>query len=153
MRPDHIETVIAALEESPTRIEAESISHSWRRSAAIHQVDPASPELPHILGVGELREVRESIESVVLAAQPELDRLHNIVAEAGYVTLFCNSTGVAVDHRGKDERAAEFRHCGIWLGGVWSESTEGTNGIGTCIAESRPVTIHQHNTFVRGISA
>jgi len=26
---------------------------------------------------------------------------------------------------------------------VWSEDIEGTNGIGTCIAECRPITVHQ----------
>jgi transcriptional regulator of acetoin/glycerol metabolism len=139
--------VIAALEEGPSCAAVEAVSNSWRRSAKIHRVDPSSREPPRILSDGELREVRESIEGVVLAAQPELDRLHNIVADAGYVTLLCNSTGIAIDHRGKEERAAEFRYRGIWLGGVWSESAEGTNGIGTCIAESRPVAVHQTQHF------
>src|SRR5438876_410035 len=30
----------------------------------------------------------------------------------------------------------------IWLGGVWSEQVEGTNGIGTAIVEQRPVHVH-----------
>src|SRR5262249_14747989 len=33
------------------------------------------------------------------------------------------------------------------LGGVWSEASEGTNGIGTCIAEERPVTVHRNQHF------
>jgi transcriptional regulator of acetoin/glycerol metabolism len=36
---------------------------------------------------------------------------------------------------------------GTWLGGVWSEEVEGTNGIGTCIAEERPVTVHRSQHF------
>jgi len=36
---------------------------------------------------------------------------------------------------------------GNLLGGVWSEAIEGTNGIGTCIAEERPVTIHRGQHF------
>lgn len=31
---------------------------------------------------------------------------------------------------------------GIWLGGVWSEQVEGTNGIGTAIVEQCPVLVH-----------
>jgi AraC-like DNA-binding protein len=54
---------------------------------------------------------------------------------------------VAIDHRGNEQRASEFRHWGTWLGGVWSEDAEGTNGIGTCIAEARPVTVHQTQHF------
>jgi len=30
---------------------------------------------------------------------------------------------------------------------VWSEAAEGTNGIGTCIAEERPITIHRSEHF------
>src|SRR5262249_547723 len=36
---------------------------------------------------------------------------------------------------------------GTWLGGVWSEDLEGTNGIGTCIIEERPITVHRGQHF------
>jgi transcriptional regulator of acetoin/glycerol metabolism len=36
----------------------------------------------------------------------------------------------------------EFKQWGIWLGGVWSERVEGTNGIGTCITDRRPILVH-----------
>ena len=35
----------------------------------------------------------------------------------------------------------------IWLGGVWSEAVEGTNGIGTCIADRCAVSVHQTQHF------
>ncbi|WP_080663767.1 GAF domain-containing protein [Bradyrhizobium elkanii] len=34
-----------------------------------------------------------------------------------------------------------------FLGGVWSEEVEGTNGIGTCIVDERPVTVHRSQHF------
>jgi transcriptional regulator of acetoin/glycerol metabolism len=143
----HLETVAAALEGETRSGAAELVSHSWRRSAEFHKVDPESREAPRILTEGELRHSREPVESVVRTAQPELDRLHEIVGQAGYVTLFCDANGVAIDYRGSEERASEFRYWGIWLGGVWSEAIEGTNGIGTCIADSRPVTVHQSQHY------
>jgi AraC-like DNA-binding protein len=33
------------------------------------------------------------------------------------------------------------------VGGIWSEDAEGTNGIGTCIAEERPVQVHGEQHF------
>ena len=146
----HGETVMAAVEgeSSVPALEVEAaVSQSWQRSAQLHQIDPDSREAPHIVPDSTLRRTREPIESVVLAAESELDRLHKIVGEAGYVTLFCDTSGVAIDHRGSDARATEFRYWGIWLGGVWSEAVEGTNGIGTCIAEGRAVTVHQAQHF------
>ena len=58
------------------------------------------------------------------------------------MVLLCNDAGVAVHHRGDEARAEEFKRWGIWLGGVWSEQIEGTNGIGTCILEQEPVLVH-----------
>jgi AraC-like DNA-binding protein len=70
-----------------------------------------------------------------------------VVREAGYTVLFCDTAGVAVEHRGEDTEASQFEYWGTWLGGVWAEEIEGTNGIGTCIAEERPVTVHRSQHF------
>jgi transcriptional regulator of acetoin/glycerol metabolism len=120
---------------------------SWRRSAESYHVDPASTVAPHVLTGGELRHSREPLEGIVRAAQSELDHLYSIVNRAGYVVLFCDRNGVAIEYRGNDARSAQFRYWGVWVGGVWSEASEGTNGIGTCIVEQRPITVHQTQHF------
>jgi transcriptional regulator of acetoin/glycerol metabolism len=125
----------------------DEVAASWRRSAENHRIDPASMVAPHILTTAELRESREPIEATVRAAQPGLDRLYDVVRRAGYVVLFCDPNGVAIDYRGDESRSAQFRHWGVWVGGSWSEAMEGTNGIGTCIAEKRPITVHQTQHF------
>jgi transcriptional regulator of acetoin/glycerol metabolism len=125
----------------------DEVAASWRRSAENHRIDPASTGAPHILTTAELRESREPIEAMVRAAQSELDRVFGIVRRAGYVVLFCDTNGVAIDYRGDEARSAQYRHWGVWVGGNWSEAMEGTNGIGTCIAEQRPITVHQTQHF------
>src|SRR4029077_18583372 len=87
------------------------------------------------------------VDQLVFSAQGELDRLYAVVREAGYTLLFCDNAGIAVEHRGDNADASRFRYWGTWLGGVWSESIEGTNGIGTCIAEERAITIHRGQHF------
>ena len=110
-------------------------------------MDPAAGAAPRILTCGELKQVREPLDKLILSAREELDRLYTVVREAGYVILFCDTAGVAVAHRGEDTQASRFEYWGTWLGGVWSEQVEGTNGIGTCIAEQRPVTVHRGQHF------
>ena len=143
----HVEAIAAVVHgqssQSESTIELEAVSSSWRRSAQSHHVNPESRESPRVLTQSSLRSSIEPIENVVLAAQTELDRLHKMVGQAGYVALLCDQNGIAIDYRGNDQRSDEFRHWGVWLGGVWSEDIEGTNGIGTCIAECRPITVHQ----------
>jgi hypothetical protein len=112
-----------------------------------HGVDPVDSSAPRILTQNELKDFREPLDKLIFSAQEEIDQLYTVVREAGYAALFCDSAGVAVEHRGENARASQFAYWGAWLGGVWSEVAEGTNGIGTCIVEERPITIHKNQHF------
>jgi transcriptional regulator of acetoin/glycerol metabolism len=150
MRPAHggPDRVYSVLETDGARepIE-EEISASWRRSLAEHHLDPESLEAPHILTTRELKDVQAPVEGLVAIAREESDRLHAIVGKVGYVVLLTSPQGVVVDARGDPHRTREFAYWGVWKGGVWSENAEGTNGIGTCIAEQGPVTVHRTQHF------
>jgi AraC-like DNA-binding protein/PAS domain-containing protein len=125
----------------------EAVSTSWQRCVNRHGVDPVDRGAPRILMSHELKDLREPLEELIVTAQGEIDRLYKLVREVGYTLLFCNTMGVAIDHRGDDADASRFKYWGTWLGGVWSEAIEGTNGIGTCIAEERPITVHRTQHF------
>lgn len=120
----------------------EEVSDSWRRCLLDYHVDPRSRSAPNVVTPGELRISKEPTADVIAQAREEIDRLYAIVRQQGYVVLLCNKDGVAVHHRGDESRAQDFKDWGIWLGGVWAEQIEGTNGIGTCITEQRPVLVH-----------
>jgi AraC-like DNA-binding protein len=125
----------------------DEVSTSWRRCVNQYGVSPVNEEAPRILTSHEFKDFRQPLEQLISSAQDEIDRLYQVVREAGYTLLFCDSTGVAVEHRADDANAGQFKRWGLWLGAVWSEATEGTNGIGTCIAEERPVTVHRTQHF------
>jgi AraC-like DNA-binding protein len=125
----------------------EEVSTSWQRSTSRFGVDPDSTAVPAILTASEVRRRREPLGRLILGAQDEIDRLYLMVRDAGYTLLFCDAEGVAVEHRGDEADASRFRYWGTWLGGVWSEAAEGTNGIGTCIVEERPITIHRDQHY------
>jgi transcriptional regulator of acetoin/glycerol metabolism/AraC-like DNA-binding protein len=141
----HAESAYSVAEGAAPAPDIEPLSTSWRRSAT--SVDPADGHAPRIVTSGELNEFREPLGKLIFSAQEEIDRLYKVVREAGYTILFCDTAGVAVEHRGEDVEASGFAYWGTWLGGVWSEEIEGTNGIGTCIAEERPVTVHRSQHF------
>src|SRR5580692_4919531 len=143
----HAEDVYSVAQGNPPPIGIEQVSASWRRSATEHGVDPLNSEAPRILLPNELKDFREPLDELIFSAQEEIDRLYRVVREAGYTVLLCDTAGVAVEHRGDNADASRFKYWGTWLGGVWSEAIEGTNGIGTCIAEERPVTIHRSQHF------
>jgi transcriptional regulator of acetoin/glycerol metabolism/AraC-like DNA-binding protein len=142
--PDQIESV---LDSGLQDFRGGQVSESWRRSAADHHIDPESQTSPNIITEKELKISREPLENLILQAREEMDRLYAIVRHAGYVVLLCNTQGIAIYHRGNERMSDRFRYWGTWLGGVWSEEVEGTNGIGTCITEQRPISVHLDQHF------
>jgi transcriptional regulator of acetoin/glycerol metabolism len=141
----HADRVNAAIEgNAPAR---SALAASWRRSSALHRLDPAEQALPRRLSESELRSSRERIEPLIHAAQASLDRLYQAVGGVGCCVLLADHEGVPVDRRGAVADDPTFRDWGLWTGAVWSEAAQGTNGIGTCIVEQRTVSIHRDQHF------
>jgi AraC-like DNA-binding protein len=144
---DHIDRVSALAEGRDVPAADDEISSSWQRCVSEYGVDPTSREAPRILTPDELRNFQEPVSQLIFDAREELDRLYSVVRQARYVVLLCDPKGIAVDHRGDRAEAEQFKQWGPWLGGVWTEELEGTNGIGTCVIDERPVTVHQSQHF------
>lgn len=140
---DHVLTVINT--DAPAR---SALAASWRRSCAMHGLDPAERRPPQRLSEAELGAARQRIEPLLRAAQRSLDRLFQAIGGSGCCVLLADAGGVPLDRRGTPSDDAIFRTAGLWTGAVWNEGTEGTNGIGTCLAEQRPVTIHRDQHFL-----
>jgi transcriptional regulator of acetoin/glycerol metabolism/AraC-like DNA-binding protein len=141
-----LDRVYSVVYDNGARPEDE-VPASRQRSAANYKIDQASDNPPRVLTATELKDYRERVENLIAIARDELDSLYRIVWRARYVVLLSNERGVTIDHRGEQTEAARFSYWGTWIGGIWSEETEGTNGIGTCIAEGRPVTVHRTQHF------
>jgi len=120
---------------------------SWQRSARFHKLDPDQRNPPERLTDSELRKARQEVEALIQVAQPSLDRLHTAVGGVGCCVLLADRNGVPVERRGAPGDDATFLDWGLWPGAVWSEDSEGTNGIGTCLVEHRALTIHRDQHF------
>jgi AraC-like DNA-binding protein len=140
--PPRAHSIESALPNAPPPSAVDEISNSWHRCMADYHVDPKNQSAPNVVTQSELKASEEPVAEIVVQAREEIDRLYAIVRQQGYVVLLCNNQGIAIHHRGDESRADDFKRWGIWLGGVWSEQTEGTNGIGTCITEQRPLLVH-----------
>ncbi len=114
----------------------------------VHGLAPEEARTPWRLSDGELLEARERSGVLVAEAAGELDRLFAIIGKAGCCLLLTDEEGVALERRGSGGDDADFRGVGLWSGTVWSEASVGTNGIGTAIADGRPVVIHRDQHFL-----
>ncbi|RUW61136.1 helix-turn-helix domain-containing protein [Mesorhizobium sp. M7A.F.Ca.US.008.03.1.1] len=120
---------------------------SWQRSSNLHRLDPAERKSPKRLTEAELRTARQRIEPLQMAARSSLDKLYLAVGGVGCCVLLADLDGVPVDRRGAASDNQTFEDWGLWTGTVWGEESEGTNGIGTCLAERRALTIHRDQHF------
>jgi transcriptional regulator of acetoin/glycerol metabolism len=143
----HADYVYSVVEEAGPSSRTEEFSASWERSIRKYGFDPAAEPVPRVLTPTELGEVLEPLEEFIRSARDEIDRLYNTVRVAGYAVLLSDSSGVAIYLRGEAMPAIHLKDLGSCVGGVWSEEVHGTNGIGTCIAEERSITVHRAQHF------
>ena len=136
----HADHVRAAAESLSSAAQS-ALAASWRRSLVYHHLDPETRSPPDRVEEAALREARERLGALAAIAGPIIDRVLNAVGRAGCCVLLTDSNGVIVDRRGNPADDEIFSKWGLWTGAIWSEAKEGTNGIGTCLAEHRPVAI------------
>ena len=118
------------------------IAASWRRCLMVHKIDPTRPAAARVLTEAELKEASEPIMPILRVAEPEIDRLFRLVRGAGYIILVSDYRGIAIAERATEENCGPAGKRPM-LGTVWDESVEGTNGLGTALANKRQVLVRR----------
>jgi transcriptional regulator of acetoin/glycerol metabolism len=81
-------------------------------------------------------------------AEQRLDELYGMIAHCGAAVFLTDKNGVVLSGRTRAGDQAAFRDWGLEPGVDWSEAAQGTNGIGTCIAERRALIIHRDEHYM-----
>ena len=136
--------VSKAAKSAPTK---SRLINSWCRSLASYELDPGRADAPRILSSHDLKSFQAPMERFLRIARLGIERLHERIRDAGYVVLLTDRNGVTVDFLGIDALKQELRQAGLYLGALWSESEEGTNGVGTCIADGQSIVVHKAEHF------
>lgn len=144
-RSQHVALVETALASGGAARSA--LVASWQRSVTLHRLHPEQHAPPKQLTEPELVRIREPLQRLMSVAGDTLDRLYAAVGGIGCCVLLADASGIPIERRGAAADDATFRDWGLWTGTVWSEESEGTNGIGTCLVEERGVTIHRDQHF------
>ena len=125
-----------------------SLTASWRRSAVKHGLDPAAPLRPERLTPAQLARRHEALGGFLTVAQPRIEALYGLVRASGCSVILTDAQGIVLDRRVSDGDAAVFDGWDLAPGADWSEAAQGTNGVGTCLAEGRGVIIHRDEHFL-----
>jgi transcriptional regulator of acetoin/glycerol metabolism len=120
---------------------------SWRRCANEFKLDRAREYAPTVLDSWRVKELQGELSELVRIAKAEMDALYEQISGSGYALLLADTHGVILCETVDPTMKRVFAGAGLVVGAEWSERCEGTNGIGTCAAEARPITIHQSDHF------
>jgi transcriptional regulator of acetoin/glycerol metabolism len=124
-----------------------AIAASWRRCMLEYSLDPCDEQPPVVLDGPALRDYRDRHEHLIQVASAEIDWLYEHIAMSGCALLLADAGGIVLYEKADPDALRVFRRSGLALGADWSESRQGTNGMGTCIAENGPVIVHREDHF------
>ncbi len=125
-----------------------TVRKSWGRCFANHGLRPSHRQDSLVLEYGRLNERQQRLDDVLEIAKVEMDNLYQQIAGSGSAIILTDREGYILNCVTNPDAAALFRRAGLWLGANWSEEHEGTNGIGTCLVERQPVSIHRDDHFL-----
>jgi transcriptional regulator of acetoin/glycerol metabolism len=123
------------------------VENSWIRSLSQYGLDPSDKRPPNVIEASALRERQQSLGANLDLARQEMENLYQQIAGSGYVILLTDTQGTVLSSVADPALEADFQKAGLWLGSIWGEDQEGTNGIGTCLSENRAVNIHRDEHF------
>lgn len=149
---NHVARVLSVANQVTDRladVDASSrIANSWRRCLISHKLDPARQGPPQTLTESEIRHVAEPMEETIRLLTPELDDLARVLRDAGYCVNLADANATMLFSRLPGEADTKmFLDWKIYTGSNFAEAFEGTNGLGTALAEEKPILVHRDEHF------
>ena len=124
------------------------ITESWIRCLNDYRLDPDCRDDPEVVGRAELQQRQESLTDLRAVAEVEMANLYQQLAGSGYAIMLTDHDGVLLSFFGDPGFTHAASKSGLMQGAVWSERVQGTNGMGTCLVERRPISVHQEEHYL-----
>lgn len=128
------------------------LAASWERCLSVHGLSPERIARPIVLSSIEIQDHREPMADLLALSQGEVQRLHELLAEQNYVVMLNDARGVALSFRSNAAVLDACSAAGVLPGSVWCEELQGTNGVGLCIQEQRPLSVVMHDHFASSLT-
>ena len=124
----------------PGDLISKPILRSWIRCARLGFDMAARPRIEPLTS-NALRELRERHEMLRRLCRPELEALHTEATATDSIVILTDARGMVLETFGNADFAERAARVALSPGVHWSESSTGTNAIGTAIVERRPIEV------------
>ncbi len=125
-----------------------SVAASWLRCYARYKLDPGLPKADAERDTQRLGHQMENLGRLVRVAGSRVEDLLRMIGHTGRAVFLTDSDGLVLLGRARAADDQMFAQAGLVAGADWSEAVQGTNGIGTCLIEARPVIIHRDQHYL-----
>jgi PAS domain S-box-containing protein len=117
------------------------IAGSWQRCHNLN-VNPRRIDTPALVDGSHLKERVRYNEQLIRIARPFMERLYDFVKGSGFQVVLSDEMGLLLEVLGDSDILSKTRSVDMCPGGDWSETSRGTNAIGTAIFERRPIQVY-----------
>lgn len=147
MSTTHTDRVLASVQSGADAARS-SVAASWNRSFALHGIDPARLNAKAQSDTERLKQQSEALGRLVRIAETRLDDLLRLIGHTGRAVFLADQQGLVLVGRAHPSDETLMHDAGLVVGADWSEAEQGTNGIGTCLVEGRPLAIHRDQHYL-----
>ncbi|KAF3998691.1 sigma-54-dependent Fis family transcriptional regulator [Glaciimonas immobilis] len=144
----HVRSVVQRGMQPGSGLAGDPIVNSWIRCLNEYSLDPDNCDEPVIIGHVELQERQARLADVQEVAKIEMANLYQQLAGSGYAIMLMDCDGVLLNYFGDPSFTHAASKTGLMQGAVWSERLQGTNGMGTCLVEKKPIIVHQNEHYL-----
>ncbi len=145
----HGDLVVSAVNGGATSCRIEPcVLESWRRCIDAFEMDPEIRREPTFVERADLELRREKYCNLTKIAKLEMTNLFQQISGSGCSILLTDDEGVVLNYVGDPLFTTAAASTGLNPGAIWSEEIQGTNGMGTCLVEKRPLVIHRNEHFL-----
>jgi transcriptional regulator of acetoin/glycerol metabolism len=123
------------------------IERSWTRCLEDYHLDPARNLPVECVDSGQLRERLDAQGSLLDVAKHEMANLYRQLAGDQLAVLLTDHEGVILHVVGDPAFTRSPVGSALREGSIWSEERQGTNGMGTALAEGAAVVVHRNEHF------
>ena len=127
---------------------ADMISRSRDRSIEFGLSESMTPDYS-VLGAGELAERIDQNRSLCAHALPVMETLYGQIANTHSMVVLTDADGLILHSLGDDDFLRRADKVALRAGAIWTEQQQGTNAIGTALAEVQATTVFGNEHFLR----
>ncbi len=147
---NHAKFVYAMVEgkANPDTAINRDIVHSWKRCLVDYGLNPSENPDPYVLSRTEITERQDRAAQLLRIGRVEMANLYQQIAGSGFGVILTDMDGAVLHYVGDPRFSKTAARAGLQVGSIWNEEVQGTNGMGTCLVEQKPLVVHHHEHFL-----